>query len=447
MSRESLFCRLSGSLGPRPSALGVVVKGFAAAVLLLSGLTGWAQEPADEPFVGAAVLEREALIGEGLARNPGIESMRQAWVAASEREAQSSSYDDLRVMTAIAPKSIGGDGRLGYMVQVEQMLPWSGKRGAMGAVDRAMADSMKGDYESARLGLGLMASMLYDELWSAERMFELNEHHIARMKQMKESAEAMYVASGASLQDPIEAEVSIAKMEKEQASIEAMIVVLRARINALLHRSPGATLPPLPDELSEPPPEVRDAETLQEVAISARPELQAVDAKIRAGQAQADVADRDRYPNFMVSAAYNSMMMGPDHRFQIGVGLNIPSQRDKRRAELREAEAKVEMERARLAEIEDSIRLEVETARVELDKTRRIYELYENRLVPAGRDRLDAAEAGFSSGTNDFSTVVSAINDLRELEIERETTLAQLYTNRARLERALGRVPFVQEEE
>jgi hypothetical protein len=47
---------------------------------------------------------------------------------------------------------------------------------------------------------------------------------------------------------------------------------------------------------------------------------------------------------------------------------------------------------------------------------------------------------------NDFSTAVSATNELRELEIERETTLAKLYTNRARLDRALGRLPFVQEE-
>jgi outer membrane protein TolC len=422
-----------------------VVALASALLFVLPGLTASAQEPPADPFTGAVVLEREALITAVLERNPGIESMRQAWVAAGEREAQSSSFEDLRVMTSIAPQSIWGDDRFGYMVQVEQMLPWSGKRGAMTGMDRAMADSMKGDYENARLGMALTASMLYDELWSAERMLELNAHHIARMTQMKESAEAMYVASMASLQDPIEAEVAIARMEREQAQLEAMIVVVSARINALLHRAPDAVLPPLPDSLTVPTAEARDTETLQQIALGARPELASIDARIRSGQAEAELADRERYPDFMVSAGYNSMMMGPEHRFTIGVGVNIPNQRERRRAELREAEAKVEMERQRFAELESSIRLEVETARVEMEKSLRIHALYENRLVPAGRDRLEAAEAGFSSGTNDFSTVVAASNELRELEIERETTLAEIYTKRAQLERALGRIPFVEE--
>ncbi|HSG65949.1 MAG TPA: TolC family protein, partial [Gammaproteobacteria bacterium] len=391
------------------------------------------------------VLEREALIVAVVDRNPGIESMRQAWLAASEREAQASAFADLRVMTAVAPESIYGDDRIGYMLQVEQMLPWSGKRGAMGAMEQAMADSMKGDYESARLGMALMASMLYDELWAAERMLGLNEHHIARMTEMKESAEARYVASMASLQDPIEAEVAIARMEKEQASIESMIAVLRARINALLHRPPGEPLPPMPDSLDVPLPEIRDTDALQQIALGSRPELASVEARVRAGRAEAELADRERYPDLVVSTGYNSMMMGSEHRFTVGVGFNIPNQQEKRRAQLREAEAKVEMERQRFAELEDAVRLEVETARVELEKTRRILEIYDSRLVPAGRDRFAAAEAGFSSGTNDFSTVVSATNGLRELEIERETTLAEIYTNRARLDRALGRLPFVQE--
>ncbi len=413
-------------------------------LLVLSGLTASAQE---DEFEGAALLEREALVNSVLERNPGIESMRQAWLAAGEREAQSGSFDDLRVMTAVAPESVWGDDRFGYMVQVEQMLPWSGKRGAKAAMDRAMADSMKGDYEGARLGMALTASTLYDELYSAERMLELNRHHIMYLGQMKESAEARYVASAASLQDPIEAEVAIARMEKDQASIEALIVVLRARINSLLHRPPAAALPPMPDSLGVLPPETLDAETLQQVALDSRPELASVGARIDAGRAEMELADRDRFPDLVLSTTYNTMMMGPEHRFQVGVGFNIPNQREKRRAQLREAEVKVEMEKSRFAQAEDSVRLEVETARVELEKAHRVFDIYENRLVPASRDRVAAAEAGFSSGTNDFSTVVAATNDLRELEIERETTLAQLYTNLARLDRALGRLPFVQEVE
>lgn len=411
-------------------------------VFVLSGLAAAAQ---DDPFAGAPVLERDALIRAVLERNPGIESMRQAWVAAGEREAQARSFDDLQLMAALAPRSISGDDRFGYMVEVGQMLPWAGKRDAMGAMQRAMADAMKGDWESGRLGMALMASMLYDELWSAGRMHELNAHHIERMTQMKESAEAMYVASAASLQDPIEAEVAIARMEAEQASIESMLALLRARINALLHRDPGTALPPLPDTLDALPPDARDAATLQQIALGSRPELSVVDARVRAGQAEARLADRERYPDFMLTAAYNTMMMGPEHYFQVGVGFNIPNQQERRRAQLREAEAKVAMERTRFSELEDAVRLEVEEARLAMEATRRILEIVESRLLPAGRDRLAAAEAGFSSGTNDFSAVVAAINALRELEIERETTLAKLYTNRARLDRALGRIPFGEE--
>ena len=61
------------------------------------------------------------------------------------------------------------------------------------------------------------------------------------------------------------------------------------------------------------------------------------------------------------------------------------------------------------------------------------------------RDQVDAARAGFVASRNDFVAVVSAEKNLRSAELEYQVARATFDRRRAELDRALGRVPGVDE--
>ena len=68
--------------------------------------------------------------------------------------------------------------------------------------------------------------------------------------------------------------------------------------------------------------------------------------------------------------------------------------------------------------------------------------LYESRLLPAARDQVAAAIAGFPTGTTSFTAVIDAERNQRAVRLQHESTRAEVHRRRAALDRAVGRIPW-----
>ncbi len=412
-----------------------------AVVTLSLACTAWAQnnpESAD-PFEGEASLGRAELIRTVLERNPRLEMARAAWQAALERVPQVSSLDDPRLSTMIAPLTID-NARIGSTLQASQMIPFPGKLKLRGEIARAEAAASAADLEAVRLELATMTSMLYDEWFVSARSLEINAHHRALLSDFKQSAEAQYVVGRAAQQDPLQAEVQIARLARAEMSLESQRDTLRAQINALLHRDPDAALPPPPAQLDLPPTPATTSHALQQSALLNRPSLLAAEARIRGGEASVKEASLDIYPDFELMAQYSSMFMG-EHQYMAGIGITLPVHRESKRAAVREAEARLQVEESRRQAEIDQVRSEVDQAWRQIRKDRQIIGIYDDHLVPAARDQVEAARSGFETGANSFVALIDAENNLREVSLDREIALADLYTHRAQLDRAVGVLP------
>lgn len=214
-------------------------------------------------------------------------------------------------------------------------------------------------------------------------------------------------------------------LEKQQRVVAAML-------NRLLHRRADAELPPPPARLVAG----RSAGSSRE-----HPKQAAAAARIRARQAAVEEADRAFYPDFEVMASYDSMWDTWQHRWMIGIGIEIPLQRGKRRADLEHARAEQAKAAAELASVTDMLDEGRERAGREADESTKALELYEQQLLPTARERVDAALAGFTSGQNPFSTVVMAEHELRDVELAIERTRADLDRQFAALDRLEGCIP------
>ena len=396
-------------------------------------------------FAGEAELERAALIEAVLARNPDVAAAREALRAALAEVPQARSLDDPMVGYEVAPLSVAGDAPFGHRVEIRQKLPFPGKRRLRAEAALAAAEAEAAQIDAVRLELAQMASELVDDLYVLARALEINDHHRALMTEMRESATAQYVVGRAAQQDPIQAEVELAELARDRLALEAERDQIIARLNGLLHRAPEAPLPATPAELEIAPVPAGSSEELQAIALQRRPQRDAAQARIRAAEAEIAVARRDYYPDFELMGSYNSMWGMPEHQWMVGVMIDVPLQRGRRRAAVEEAEAETARRRYEDERLVDEIRVEVDRAHRRVVEAEATVEVHETRLLPAVRDQLDAARAGFTSARNDFNSVVEAEENLREAELDLAMARAELSRRQAALARAVGMIPGLPE--
>ncbi len=412
------------------------------AVLELSSGLLLAQEPQPDLLSELDRLDRETVIRAVVERNPTIEAARQAWEAAREREPQLTSLEDPRVSYNVAPLSIGaGNVRYGQSIGFAQRLPYPGKLRLRGEVARAEAEAARHDYEAVRLQLATMASLLFDDYYFVARALEINVAHIRLLEDFQRIATARYASGLAAQQDPLQAEVEVAHVLHRDVVLRTSQRTIVAQLNALLHRAPDASLPPPPSELGAPAPRELDTTAPADEALAERPELKARLAEIEAREAAVRLREKDFYPDFEATTSFNSMWGDSEHRWMVGIGINIPVHRDRLRAASAEAAAALKQAESARTALEDTIRAEVYVAQERLLEAEHVVELYRSRLLPASGDQIHAARTGFETGQNSFLALIEAERNQRSVQLGYEEALTNFYRRRAELDRALGSIP------
>jgi outer membrane protein TolC len=395
-------------------------------------------------FESADRLGRTALIQAALQRSPSLEAARHAWEATTERVPQAAALDDPILSYSLAPLSIGDDdARFGQIISFGQRLPYPGKRSLRGEIATAEAEASRFDFEEVRLLLATRASQIFDDYYLVHRAIEINDEHIDLLGDFQRVATARYAAGTASQQDPLQAEVEIAHLLHQRLALDTKRRNLIAQINALIHRRPDLSLPPPPIELPLPEALGLQTSTLEEEALANRPELLRLDAATLADRSRVELEQLDFRPDFLATGVYNSMWNQGDHRWLVGVGITLPLYRKRLRAGVAEAEARLQQTESDRLEVEDEIRSGVQMAIDRLEEAHHVIELYRSRVLPASRDQVSAAVAGFQTGGTSFLALIEAERSQRTAELQYHAALASYYSRRAELERQIGRLPGV----
>lgn len=403
------------------------------------------EEPPRRAPLRGETLDRHELVEAVLARNPEIAAARAAWRAARARIPQAGSLADPQASYSLAPLSIASsDVQYGDVLRVGQRIPFPGKLDLREEVAAAEAEAAESGIEEARLRLATMATRLWDDYWLVERGLEINEEHRALLDSFQRVATSRYATGLVSQQAPLQAEVEAAHLLHEEVVLTARRRVLTAQINALLHRRPDAALPAPSralEELIADHGAPDDDAALEAAALRTRPELQIRGAEIEAREAAVDLEKLEAKPDFELMTSYNSMWSMPEHRWMVGVGVNLPIWRERIRAEIAEAEAELDVTRSQHERTLDEVREQVAVALQALREAHHVVELYRDRVLPAARDRIQAARSGFETGASTMLALIDAERSLRASELSYYEAVAEAASRRAELDRALGRIP------
>ncbi len=342
--------------------------------------------------------------------------------------------------TMLAPDAIGRSGLpggQGYMVEASQKLPWFGKRDLRGQSAEAEASAMRLDVEDARVKLVEMVRMAYLDYYLVQRQREINAQNGRIVQEFRETALTKYRANLVTQQDVLQSDVELAELKRRQIELERMHKVAIARINTLLHRAANHVLPPPLQRL--PLPELPVAtDVLQQWAANRRPDLAALASRIRAEQAAADLACKEFYPDVEIVGRYDSIGMEEPFRAQVGMNVNIPLYHERRRAAVREAQYKISQRRSEYEQRLDDIHNEVEATAEQAIETRRIVALYQDTILPAAEQNVEAAKAGYTTGKIDFLRLIDAQRQLIMLQEKRYEAEADYHRRLAELERVVA---------
>ncbi len=410
-----------------------------ACIAVLLGVESRAQPgPSDREssLENLDALTPQALIAAIEANNPDLQSVAAAAEAAALRIEPAGALADPTFAYALAPNTIGSDIGVRHIGQFSQPLPWPGKRDLRRTIATHRADAVSQDFAATRLQLIATANNSYAEWHYLHRAIEINAATQALLTELTRVVETRYATGSALQQDVLQVEVETVLLQEQQLALEHDRIALRARINALLNRDPADPLPP-PAAIA-PPVSLPDIQQLRQSAEVAHPEIRRIEAQVAAASSQVDLADKAFLPDFNVGLGYIGTMDPADKRLQIGVSINVPLFRGKRRAELDAASADLRRDQYQLAARRLEILAELESAYTHTHHAIEVIRLYEERLLELSQANLDAALADYRSGAGQFINVVTAERQLLATEQRYERARADYWRMRAELERAAG---------
>jgi outer membrane protein TolC len=388
------------------------------------------------------VLDLQWLIAEIEARNPNLEALAAAWRAAAQRPVQQRSLDDPMLMGMLAPQSAGSRvTETAYALQLNQKLPWFGKRTLRGDAAEAEAEAAFEDAQEARLAIRLTAELAFLEYYQATRLRDLNQENRAIMQQFRETALAKYRTGQVTQQDVLQAELELAELDRRQLELDRMQAVAARQLNVLLRQAPDAPLPPPPGSLPSPPPPPASAE-LWPAALQQRPELAALTWRIEQAQAELDLAYKNFLPDVDLFGRYDtfwqpSSTQGP-LRGQIGLTINLPVWREKLHAAVCEAQFRLQQRRAERDQRALEVQYEVEAAWQALQESLKTVALYAQQIVPTAEQNVATVRANYEVNRQSFLDLALAQRQLvaiRQQQIEAEVLL---HRRAAELRRAVG---------
>lgn len=425
------------SVAPKPSPAPASPVRQAAALLPAAGA---AAEP--KPLPSVSELTADFVIEQVLARNPTLAQMSAAVQAAAARYPQVTSLDDPSFSTWVAPASLGSNKvNDSARFEVSQKIPFPGKRSLRGEAALAQAAAAGGDLEDTKLQLVESARVAFADYYLAGRALEVNDEGLKLLDEFKRNAETRYKTGQVPQQDVLQADVEIGRQTERRLTIERNRTVARARLNTLMNLPADSPLPPPPKGLAKAEP-VPETPALREAAVLRRPDLQALKARIAAEQANLALAEREYYPDIEAMAAYDSFWQAADDqqrlRPQVGIRMNLPVRLDRRRGAVAEATARLAERRAQLARDVNQVGLEVEQAAAQVRESEQSLRLYEEKILPAARENVKAAQTAYTTGRIPFLTLIEAQRSLIDLRDRYNQAGAEYQQRRAALERAVG---------
>jgi outer membrane protein TolC len=340
--------------------------------------------------------------------------------------------EGLDASPSLLPPRIGG-----ARYTFSQSLPWAGKRDLRREVAGAGADEAAARTRAGWSELATKIKLTYAQHHVHLLTIRYTKENLDLMRRVADIARTRYASGLGGQQDALRAQTEIVAMETDLAMLEGESVQASARIRALLGRPEKVTLRP-PEELRLLPPVAKLALPALEDRLRANnPQLAAADARIAGAEKARELVDLNRYPDVTLGVS-PTQTRNRVSQWELMFEINIPLQRDSRRAQEREAELNLEAARLRRTDALNQVLSALAESLAGLEVARRLEALVSNGLLPQAELSLNAALAAYENGRAEFAMVLDAHRQLRRARTDLVRARGDQQMRLAEIEKMVG---------
>jgi len=408
-------------------------------LLTLIAVPGWSNPPqhVHTGFKTDQNLTADQLVSWVLEVNPGLAAIQAAAEAAAYRIDPAGALDDPVLSYGIAPLTHNASQGVNQRFDFSQKIPWPGTLSAREAVARNDALAVSSEADMLQLLVITQTKSAYAEWHFIHEALSIHHATQTLLDELIVTTQSRYAAGLASKQDALQAEVELNNLKNQILGLLRQQVAIQARINALLNRAPDTALPnagPIVVSRQKPP----TFQELKVLALTHHPDLSQLNARISSGESRVTLAEKAFFPDFQVGVGYNSFWDDADKRPFLGISINIPLDRNKRRSILNQARAETRRAEWSLIERQAELLADLAQARAEVIEAQSSVALYQDKLIPLAEEYLESAIADYQSGAGGFLNVITAEQRKLSTDLAHARTRADYIRRLAELERWTG---------
>jgi outer membrane protein TolC len=251
----------------------------------------------------------------------------------------------------------------------------------------------------------LAVKRAYYRLQFLEDTIGVQRRTLSLLGDLEELARQQNTAGRATLQDVLRAQIEQEQLKTGIENLDDSRSMLLAELKAALGLGNEDAAPPVPANftLSGDTP---DREKILETAMRRNPVIQRMAADVSRAQAMLDVARTAGVPDF--SVGIEADFKARPTMWTPSASVTLPIWRDKIAAQIAGAQSEKRAAEARLSNEQVQLATELAAMLYMYRESLRDMELLANRLIPKGRQSLEAARTGYANGSSGFLDVIEA---------------------------------------
>jgi outer membrane protein TolC len=384
----------------------------------------------------------EALTAFAMKHNPKLQALRYRAARLSEKVPQEESLPDPMASLALGNLPETAAGRVDAVAGISQKVPFPGKRKAAALAAQQEALAVRADAAAYELKLSEQVRSAWWDYYLAGITIRISTESKELLRVVEETVEAQVAASQGSQADQLRVANEITKIDRDLAQARRVENTAKARLNSLLNRPPGASLPAPSNRALENP---GNLEGLIAGAEASHPEVLSAAHKIGAFKSRLQRAKLEKYPDFTfglqgAAVASNGLAPSANGEDQIfgTLGFNIPLWQEPRRAMIREANAGIAETEALLSSTRADLRYRVEDAYFRAKTAREVSALFKTRLIPDAKQAYEVTLTSYAAGKDSFTNVIDTWRQWLTYQLQFAQNRAQLGKAVATLNAAAG---------
>ena len=376
--------------------------------------------------ISASDRALEKYLQEAVRNNPQLAAEYQRATAAQKMGVQVGALPDPKLSyTEFVSQVQTRTGPQERTVALTQMFPWPGKLSLRRGIADRDAEAAFYRYEGLQRQVVREIGLAYYDYAYLREVHRITEENIALLEQLVPVVDEK-VRGGGDLAASLRLEVELTRVQDQLQAIDEQRKAQSSRLESLLGRTPSLESVLDWPKLKAAAPRIASQNSM-ETAVDGHPLIVAAQTGVLSAKIAEELAGKAALPDLNVGANIIDIGDGGDTAAGLTVGISLPLNFAKYRAEREESEARTGLAKADVESLRLRLKVELHAAVQGYREADKRLQLYGGKLLPAAEQALELTEESYRNDKATITDLIDAERTLLDLRLVHQLALAAAF--------------------